>query len=459
MREGMDRRTASGPFEEHERYATAMQQLAAGNGDAAVEELRQLVQLYPDDGRLRELLLRTELQAAVGSTAGVPVAHRQAAPVLRTLLIVLIVITASLAVVAGLLAADERFVEGIRQRMQQEQAVTRLQQEAQRLLDAGDWDGTEAKLDELAQADPGNTWIEEARQRIDEGRALDERYLAAVNAQRGGNRSEALTAFLAIEQDYPGFRDVQERIAEIQGQETLDTEWQEAERAIEAQDWSRAIELLETIRERDPSRRALAEQRLYEVYSLLGRQEITQAGGDLDRLRQAAAYLRKALQLQPGDRDLAREKELAEDYVAGFDAQAQQDYVTALKRWEEAYRVRREYGDGRLGERLEEIYPKAALQLISEANGRTDPLEQALVYLDRAIADRPEDEQLLEERRVLQEYLAGAELFVKSYWELTVMAWGPVYEERPDYQNGALKEDLTKACALSDDPDPTYCPP
>jgi len=459
MREGTDRRTAPGSFEEHEQYAAAMKELAAGNGDAAVEELRRLVRLYPDDAQLRELLLRTELQAAVGTAGAVPEERRAAAPVLRNLLIMLLVMTVGLGAIAGLLAAYQRMVQPTIQERQEEETTTLLRREVERRLAAGDWDGAEERLNALAERVPGDPWIEEARQEIAQGRALYERYLAGVTAQEAGNRAEALAIFQAIEQDQSGFRDVQDRIARIQEQEALDATWAEAESRVQAQDWAGAIQLLEQVRERDDARRALAEQRLYEIYAMLGRQEIEQAGGDLDRLRQGAAYLRRALQLKPSDRALAQEKELAEDYVAGAEAEARQDWVSAVQRWEQVHRIQPDYGDGQLEEKLRELYPQAARQLIAEAEGKREMLQQAMTYLDRALATRPDDEGLLTERRLLGEYLAGAETFAQGYWDLTIARWGPLYRERPDYQNGVLKEELTRACAYSDDPDPTYCPP
>jgi hypothetical protein len=447
-------------FEQHELYTEAMGHLAEGQEAAAVEPLRQLAEVYPNAEPLRDLLLRTELKAATGSPGDVPVEHRAPTPVLRNLLLILLITTAALAMVGGLLAADKNLVEPTREARQRETRIATLRREIQERLDASDWSGAEELLDLLAPLVPGDEWIEEARQYLEEHRALDERYVEAVAAQDAGDRQRALALLRSIEAHTPGYRDVGQRIEELETLEALEATWLEAERRVEAEGWAAALDLLVQIRDQDPDyRKAQVKQRLHEIYERLADQEINGAGGDLERLRRGLEYLQLALEEEPTNRTLIDKQKLAVDYVKGAEALARQDWVTTVEHWDKVYAVQSDYQGGLLGARLRELYPRAASQLISEAGGAPEPLHQALDYLNRALDNRPDDEVLLAERRLVVEFLAGAEAAAQSYWDIAIAHWGPIYAERPDYQDGALRERLIEACANSDDPDPALCIP
>ena len=447
-------------FEQHELYTEAMEHLAEGKEAAAVEPLRQLAKVYPDEEPLRDLLLRTELKAAMGSVADIPVEHRAPTPILRSLLLILLATTAALGMVAGLLAAYNRLVGPIAEASRQEARIETLRQQIQQRLDAGDWSGAEELLDELSPLVPGDEWVEETRRYVQEHRALDERYVEAVAAQQRGDHQMALALLNSIEAHTPGYRDVRQRTEKLERLEDLEAKWLEAESRIQAEDWPAALDLLAQIRDQDPTyRRAQVEQRLHEIYGLLADQEINGAGGDLERLRRGLEYLKRALALQPTDQALVRKQKLAVDYVKGAEALARQDWVTTVEHWDKVYAVQPDYQGGLLGARLRELYPRAASQLISEASGAPQPLRQALGYLNLALDSRPDDEMLLAERRLVVEFLAGAEAAAQSYWDIAIAHWGPIYAERPDYQGGALRERLTEACANSDDPDPALCIP
>lgn len=483
MTEGNDRPSTPGSFKEHKLYAEAMEQLAAGDGDAAVARLRQLAEIYPEDEQLRELLLRTEFQAAVASTAAVPAEHRAPSPLLRNLLLFLLLTAIGMAMIAGLITVYN-YLSGRVEAQEREQEVSSQRLEIEDCLDLGDWGCALDKIEEYRALVPDDPRIDEWHQRIRTGLALAERYVSALEAKDAGRWTECYDQFSTLQQEQPAYRpdQVAQHIEDCEDQLALEAAWLDAEQMVQAQDWPAALDRLAWIRKYHPEYRSDdVEQRLYEIYRLLGMQEIAQAGGDVTRLRQARDYLEQALRLRPTDRELQTELDLAKQYVAGAEAVDRQDWVGAIRYWEPVHQTRPGYPDGRLGEKLRELYPQAARQLISQVAGRpptpvpapagtdqppqqslvqTDaPLELALEYLDRAVADRPDDEGLKAERDRLSAYLDGKEAFRTQYWDLAIAYWGPVYAQQPGYLDGTLREELTVACANSDDPDPTYCPP
>ena len=183
------------------------------------------------------------------------------------------------------------------------------------------------------------------------------------------------------------------------------------------------------------------------------------ARGDVEPVRQAASHLKEALALKPDHQDLDDERTLAVGYVAGHEAYDRGDWAAAVVRWEPHYIMRPDYQNGVLRQKLYDSYPRAARQLIAEANGSIWLLTQAIDNLDQALVIDPGNEELQQERAFAVEYLAGLDAFVQGDLDLAISHWGPIHVLRPDYQNGVLAEKLREACTLSTAPDELYCKP
>jgi hypothetical protein len=108
---------------------------------------------------------------------------------------------------------------------------------------------------------------------------------------------------------------------------------------------------------------------------------------------------------------------------------------------------------------LEEVYPRAAEDLIAGACGSAKPLRLALGNLDRALEFDPGNEALLQERDLINQYLEGLDAFGEERWDLAIYTWGPIRDTHPGYQCGVLEENLRTACASSESPDEAYCSP
>jgi tetratricopeptide (TPR) repeat protein len=253
---------------------------------------------------------------------------------------------------------------------------------------------------------------------------------------------------------------VQQRIADLEEQAALEAAWLQSESYIQAGDWLGAIGTLTQIRGQNPSfRRAQVEEQLYQVYAQIARELIAQANGSVDTLRQAVGYLDSALALRPTQKDLLEERRLAYEFVAGEDAWAKQDWASAAAHWETVYATRPDYQGGVLRDKLRQAYPLAARQLIAEAQGRVSLLNQAVAYLDQALLAQPDNQELVEERQLLLEFIAGAQAFEQRAWDIAISHWGAIYLVRPAYQDGALEEQLRLACQRSSEPDESLCPP
>ena len=72
-----------------------------------------------------------------------------------------------------------------------------------------------------------------------------------------------------------------------------------------------------------------------------------------------------------------------------------------MVRWDSVYEAQPDYQGGELKRGLDEAYPLAARQLIDQASGSERLLDQALGFIEESLALQPDDEELLEERRLI----------------------------------------------------------
>jgi outer membrane protein assembly factor BamD (BamD/ComL family) len=443
--------------EDHPLYHAAMKQMAAGDGAAAAAKLRQLAELFPQSQLLQDLLVRTELQATLAQAGPAPTTHSAPTPILRRMVLVLLVLSMVLIGIAGFAAAYARFVHPRQEGRRQDLYINSLRQDGQARLTAGDWTGAQQVFQELLTQVPGDPTAQAAVALSQQQEALAQQYADAVAAQQQDDVQTALGLFRQLP---PEYLDVTQRIKTLEKLEALEAAWQQSESLIQAGDWPGAIAILSQIRAQNPEfRRAQVEEQLYQLYTQTARQQLAQANGSVEAVRQAADSLRQALALRPTQQDLLEEQRLASGFVAGADAAAKGDWAGAVARWEPVYAARPDYQGGVLRPKLDQAYPQAAKQLIARANGNVNLLDQALGYLDKGLAVQPDNQELLEERRLVTEFLAGAEAFAAQSWDLAISHWGPIYAVRPTYQNGVLERNLRQACASSPAPNKALCPP
>ena len=447
-------------FEDHPLYHTAMEQIAQGDQTGAIANLRSLAELFPHEPLLQDLLVRTELRATLADQAPAPPAHSEPAPVLRRILLTLLALMIVLVGITGFVAAYARLVIPAKEDSRQEMYISSLRQEGRVRLEAGDWAGAQQVFSKLLTAVPGDPTAEAAIAFSQQQEALDYQYVEAVAAQQRDDRTTALALLHQIEAQNPGYRDVPQRIEKLEALEAMEAIWQQSENYIQAGNWAEAIRLLNQLRARDPEfRRFQVEEQLFRVYSQMARDLINQAHGSVEILHQALSYLDQALALRPAERGLLEERRLASEFIAAEEASAQGDWASAVNRWEGVHARRSDYQGGVLAEKLAKAYPQAAKQRIAEANGNVSVLSQAILYLDKALALDPNNQELIEEKRIIIEFLAGVEAFVQEKWDLAISHWGGIYILRPSYQNGMLERYLRQACANSPAPDETLCPP
>jgi hypothetical protein len=372
----------------------------------------------------------------------------------------MLALTACLVIVAAGTAAYNRLLGPVRAEQERSAYIQSIWNDVNRRLDKGDLSGAREGLVVLSTETPGDPAVQEKLALIDQQQAWADLYADALLYKERGDWQVAFDLARQIPPESPNHGLAQRLIEEMQELADLEAAWQDVQNQLLAEDWQGAISNLIWIRSQNPGfRRSAVEEQLYQANERLARQLIDQAGGNAESLRAAIIYLDQALTLQPTHRELIEERQLAVGFVAGSDALDRGDWVGVVTSWEPVYAARPDYQGGILGQRLDEAYPRAAQQLIDEANGSERLLDQALGYLDKALVSQPENEALLEEKRLIVDYLAGLDAFRQEDWDLATAFWGPIHVANPGYQNGALDEKLRVACANSSSPDETFCSP
>ena len=448
------------PFEKHPLYEEAMQQIVAGDKEGAIASLKRLCEHYPDEQFLQDLLVRVQLQSTFGGGEYIPVDHSQGTPVLRTLVLVMLAITTCLVVATGLVAVYNNWWIPIVEAQAEKEKNQAYWDDFEWRLGQGDISGALEVLEELSAEFPEDASIQQALERINSLKLCADMFADGVSLKERGDTEAAMEVLGQIPQECEERAAAEALIAELKEVNSWETAWFEAQNLLAAEDWQGAITTLTWIRQQNPGfRRVQVEDALFQAHVLVARQLLDDARGDVESVRQAASHLQEALTIKPGDLELSEEKRLAVGYVAGYEAYDRGDWSVAVVRWEPLYVMRPDYQSGTLRRRLYESYPLAAKQLIAAANGSFMALTQAIDYLDQALIEDPENEELLQERTLAVEYLAGLEALVQADPDLAISHWGPISVSRPDYQNGVLAEKLREACTLSTTPDEQYCTP
>ncbi len=460
MAESKETRDDQVSYDQHPLYREAMQHVAEGDESGAANALQGLAELYPGEQAVQDLLLRTQLRAAFGTQVQIPVERAQPAPILRSAVLLMLALTACLVIVAAGTAAWNRLVTPIRADQERSTYIQTIWNDVDRRLDKGDLSGAREGLAVLSTETPGDPRIEETLALIDQRQAWADLYADALLYKERGDWQAAFDLARQIPPESPNYNLAQRLIAEAQELADLEAAWQDVQGQIAAEDWQGAISNLTWIRTQNPDfRRTVVEEQLYLANERLARQLNDQARGNAEALRAAIIYLDQALALRPTHRDLIAERELAVGFVAGSDALGRGDWVGVVTNWEPVHAARPDYQGGMLAQRLEEAYPQAARQLIDEADGSERWLDQALQYLDKALLLQPDNQELLEQRHLIVQYLSGLEAFRLEDWDLAIGYWGPIHATHPGYQNGFLEDKLRQACASSSSPDETHCAP
>ncbi len=309
------------------RYQEAAQHVQNGAWKAALDKLRELQKDYPDYADIQYLIDSAKIKIELEQK---PVAGRSAfivAITKRRRLTIAAVVLLILAVLVGGWYGYGRWVVPMQLIQRHERELTLTLNQAELSLAGAAYVEAAALFEKVLQMSPDHeaalAGLNEAQRQM----RLGEQYQEAVTLQQGGETTAALAIYETLNQQEPGYKDVQARIDAIGAGAHVEQIFAEAELAYQRSDWSNAITLYNLIREQsvlyEPD---TVELHLYESYTRSGAGQMGQPGLSLPQVDQIAELYRRALSLRPRDALAQGNINLLSTYQQAKGLMAQQRY-------------------------------------------------------------------------------------------------------------------------------------
>ncbi len=326
-----------------------------GAWEHASDLLAELAPDYPDHPDLA--LLRTELGLRLDH-AGVPRVRgrRTRLPWRRLVLLAANVVALAVIIWGASLVYRGIYVPRAQQKAQ-EASLVAARQDVQTSIAAGSYGGAVAKLDQLLLDYPDDGELQRLREDAKSLLDLEATYHAAVTAMEHGSWDEARTAFVAINAESPGFRDVPKRLQDIERQMQAQTLSVQAEASYQSHSWEEAQRLYTELRNLDLEYKPetvtahLADALLQRALELTGTRP--EEGGDAARAKDLLGHV---LVLRVKDPKATAELAVTRDYLRAAAALAAEKNDDAIALLEAVYQARPSYLGGYAADQLFNAY-------------------------------------------------------------------------------------------------------
>lgn len=263
----------------------------------------------------------------------------------------------------------QHFISPYRQIQAQERAIQRLKEEGMRALQQGAYVQAMNLFDRVLEQWPQDATVLKLREDAKRQLTLATYYQLAQKVLAAGNYARALALFNAIEQEMPGYRDVGEKIQEINTYLEAEHLFTQADQAFRRQEWQRAAELFEEVRSLEGSYKAdVTRERMAAAYLRAGQEIVSRRPAGLAELERARSYLQK-VRNAPAEEAIARDElDLLNTYLAGERALRDQELRRAISAFHAVYQERPTYLGGYLVEQLYRSYVILAEQVLADGD-------------------------------------------------------------------------------------------
>ncbi|RPI32245.1 MAG: LysM peptidoglycan-binding domain-containing protein [Chloroflexota bacterium] len=403
-------------YQNNPLFQNAMESLQRGNWETGLGKLNELEKIFPYDVDLRSLRQEMQLRSKIDVDEQEDERRLKARLALklafRLLLIVIVLGIVFWGTRTYFSWAQQRLLV-TRQNFEGEVRSLELAMKfrnAQNLLQAGRPEEAMALFDEVSAADPEFPGLDYYLADAEKTSSLDTRYSEALQLYNDGNQRAALQILEDITSDDPYFKDAANLIDTIKRTSMLEGMVGQADASFTAERWNAAIEQYTALRALDPSYEAVhVEDRLFNSYIHVAEQVLEKSLIEPEDLDVADEYFRKALAMRPLD-----------EYVLSHKAE-----------------VRRA-----LEERLFWQYVRAAHAALADQSDSLEALKIAEGYFNEALALRPGDTEVQQDRQLAGLYLSAQAEFLQKHWDDAIKAMEVVCEADMEYAMGTARQTL-----------------
>ena len=227
---------------------------------------------------------------------------------------------------------------------QKEQRIAQGVNDGNRLLEARDADGAEARFRAVLAESPGNA---DAQAGLEKVKTLREILAVCADAEglfQKGDLVAARQKFTELSLRAPGACDANVRITEITRRLQREDLFVQAEAAYTAGQCADAVQAYQQVRQLDLNyKRDVLDERLFDCYVRLGQAMIQQDPPAPEQAPNALDYFEQALAIRPRDLDAANEQRLASLFIAGNQAYQAGRWDDTIARLAPIYEARPDY--------------------------------------------------------------------------------------------------------------------
>ncbi len=248
---------------------------------------------------------------------------------------------------------------------------------------------------------------------------IDGQYDQAVGLIAQEEYDQALVILKDILDKDPSYKDVQIRISEVERYINLGALLEEANLAFDSANWSLAIIQYEAIRLADSNYETdFVEERLFNSYVNGASTVIDNPSAELEELKVAEGYFRRALSLRPQD--------------------------------DAVFRIRKRVQDT-IRQRLVDRYISLAQAALVNQEDSVQALEVARAYLNAARDLDPANNQIALQSELANRYLEALSAFRSLLWNQVISNLEYIYSFEPEYASGTARQTLYDSFILRGD--------
>lgn len=302
-------------IEQNMLYQQSVAALQEGRWQDAIDGFESLLEVYPDDEELRDLLREARDKASL-SKIGMkrrPASKRKILPIVA-ILVALAMIGAGFWIAS---AYRTRIAQNAKAASLQRQVANHITAGAKALAE-GRYADAEKEYQKALTLDPGSQKAKDGLAKAKDMESAQRLFEAALSARKGGDLQKALELLKELQEEHPGFRDVSGQISEIENQLRNRNLLTQADDAFEKKDWARAAQMYSSFAASNPDDvDDKVESRLYTCYMEMGEKLIGDKNASTDSIHRAAQMFRNALRWKPRDSRARAYLDMIERYQEG----------------------------------------------------------------------------------------------------------------------------------------------
>ncbi|MCC7354471.1 MAG: PD40 domain-containing protein [Anaerolineae bacterium] len=337
-------------------YDEGLAHLQRGDWAAAQACFTALLARYPEDEALKSLIKETELRTTAEKQRPKARPWRKLSAVRRW--------GRRLIIAAGIIIAVLLVRQVYLQRIvpQQQQRVAEAKQdslldEARAALARGDFEAAERAFKAVLLERPEDTQAAAGLAEAQRQAALLADYRTATSLEAEGKTKEAMALYQSIRERAPVYRDVPQRISQLERVRQIEEAFAEAEAHFQAERWSEAVAAYERVRKLDGRyQRDLVEDRLFNSYLTLGKDLVNARPDSPQKVKDAVTAFNNALTLRPREEVATTERQFARSYLDALAPYEDKSWEEAIALLRPLYDQRPDYLGGLLVEQLYHAY-------------------------------------------------------------------------------------------------------